>query len=189
MHASLLALVTLAALAGCAKTPSQKTQADLATYREEQRAPLLLERGRTFATLGDPTRAEEYLVAALDAGAPPSDVMPLLLDVCVRGGRYRSAIQYAENHLRKWPRDVGTRLVLGTLYAAVGEHRSARLTLERVVSERPDEAQAHYTLGVLARDDDDDLQAADRHFREYLRIAPTGQHAEEARASLLTQVP
>ena len=34
-----------------------------------------------------------------------------------------------------------------------------------------------------------DAISFDRHFREYLRIEPNGDHAEEARASLLKKVP
>jgi hypothetical protein len=30
---------------------------------------------------------------------------------------------------------------------------------------------------------------ADRHFREYLRLAPRGDHADEARSFLLREVP
>lgn len=156
--------------------------------RNEHSRDKLLERGNAFAAVGDLTRAEEYLVAALDQGAPPKDVLPSLLDVCVRGGRYRSAIQHAENHLRKHPQDQSTRLVLGTLYAAVGESQNARHALEQVIDARPNDAHAHYVLAILARDGDDPV-SADEHFREYLRLEPNGSHADEARASLLKRMP
>lgn len=178
----------LAALAGCAATPAEKTQAEIQAFQQEQTADKLLERGRAFAAIGDMTRAEEYLASAIDAGADPKVVMPLLLQVCVSTGRYRSAIQHAENHLRKHPGDARTRFVLGTLYAAVGETREAKEALSLVVEQRPDEAQAHYALAVLAREQNEPV-VADRHFREYLRLEPSGQHAEEARAALLERVP
>src|SRR5690242_11039423 len=89
---------------GCGPaTPAEKAQADMATFRREATTDNLLERGKAFAAIGDTTRAEEYLAAALDQGADPQKVMPLLLQVCVQTGRYRSAIQHAENHLRKHP--------------------------------------------------------------------------------------
>jgi tetratricopeptide (TPR) repeat protein len=175
-------------LAGCAHTPVEKAEADMATMQAETSKKNLVDRGRAFAAVGDLTRAEEYLAAAIDQGAHHKDVLPLLLDVCVRGGRYRSAIQHAENHLRRFPHDHGTRLVVGTLHAALGESREARSALELVVEARPDDAQAHYVLAVVARDDEDVI-GADRHFREYLRLQPTGTHAEEARASLLRRMP
>lgn len=183
-------VLALVAVAGCGPaTPAERAQADMQTMRSEQTADKLLDRGRAFAAVGDTTRAEEYLAAALDAGADPKLALPLLLQVCVQTGRYRSAILHAENHLRKRPHDARTRFVLGTLYAAVGDSKAAASTLERVVSERPDDSMAHYALAVLARDAGSDVVRADRHFREYLRIEPNGDHAEEARASLLKKVP
>lgn len=176
-------------LFACAHTQAEKAEADMATMRDEHSKERLVERGKAFAAVGDLTRAEDYLAAAIDQGASPKEILPLLMDVCVRGGRYRSAIQHAENHLRKYPHDSATRLVMGTLYAALGEGKEARTALEQVVVEHPDDAQAHYVLAVVARDSDNDVIAADRHFREYLRIQPNGAHAEEARAALLKRMP
>jgi tetratricopeptide (TPR) repeat protein len=188
-------LVFCACLLGLAETrcgpatPAERAQADMATLRTEATTDKLLDRGKAFAAMGDHTRAEEYLAAALDQGADPREVLPLLLNVCVQTGRYRSAIQHAENHLRKHPDDVRTRFVVGTLYAAIGETKDAKSNLETVVTARPDDAKAHYTLAILARDNENDVVGADRHFREYLRIEPNGAHAEEARASLLKRMP
>jgi predicted Zn-dependent protease len=177
------------ALVGCGRAAGERAREDMAILRAEHSSEKLVARGRGFASVGDLTRAEEYLTAALDQGADPRVVMPLLLDVCVRDGRYRSAIQHAEAHLQRQPNDLPTRLVLGTLYAALGEAKAARLALEQVVSDQPDEAQAHYVLAVVARDQEADVVAADRHFREYLRIQPEGSHADEARGSLLKRLP
>ena len=186
----ILTLVLSSSTAGCGPTtPAEKAQADMATFRKEATTENLVDRGRGFAAVGDTTRAEEYLAAALDQGASPNEVLPLLLQVCIQTGRYRSAIQHAENHLRKNPEDVRTRFVLGTLYAALGETQDAKSTLEKVIAVRPDESKAHYALAVLARDNESDVVSADRHFREYLRIEPEGSHAEEARASLLKRMP
>jgi tetratricopeptide (TPR) repeat protein len=161
----------------------------MATFRQEATTDKLVARGRAFAAVGDTTRAEEYLSAALEQGADPKEVLPPLLQVCVQTGRYRSAIQHAENHLRRHPEDIRTRFVLGTLYAALGETKEAKAALATVVESRPNEAKAHYALAVLARDNENDVVGADLHFREYLRIEPNGTHAEEARASLLKRMP
>jgi tetratricopeptide (TPR) repeat protein len=179
----------LALLASCSHTPAEKAEQDLQSLRNEHSKDNLTDRGKAFAAIGDLTRAEEYLAAAIDQGANPREILPLLLDVCVRGGRYRSAIQHAENHLRRNPHDHATRLVVGTLYAALAEVKEAKTALEQVVEARPNDAQAHYVLAVLARDQESDVVMADRHFREYLRIEPNGSHAEEARASLLKRMP
>jgi len=183
-------VVVLAMMVGCGPaTPAEKAEADMATLNREASKSNLIERGRAFAAVGDHTRAEEYLAAALERGANPREVMPMLLQVCVQTGRYRSAIQHAENHLRRHPDDTITRFVVGTLYAAVGETKEAKAALNTVIEERPNEAKAHYALAVLARDTDNDAVSADLHFREYLRIEPNGSHAEEARASLLKRMP
>jgi Tfp pilus assembly protein PilF len=181
-----------AALAACGpRTPAETTKADLETMRRETEADKLVERGKAFAAVGDTTRAEEYLVAALDQGADPRVVLPVLMQVCVSTGRYRVAIQYAESHLRNHPDDVRTRFVVGTLYAAVGDVKTARENLVTVCEQRPNDSKAHYALAVLARDDaeNQDLVLADKHFREYLRLDPNGAHAEEAKSSLLKRMP
>lgn len=181
-----------ALVGGCASREA-KAEADFRAVQNESNAKNLFERGRAFAFVGDFTRAEEYLAASLDAGADPREVMPLLMDVCVRGGRYRSAIQHGENHLRRRPGDARTRLMVGALYAAIDEADRATEHLEQVVSKPmpPPEilhGEAHYYLGVVARGRHDWV-GADRHFREYLRIEPNGKHVEEARGSLLKSMP
>lgn len=188
--ALLIALVSGAlAIAGCAPpTPAESAQKDMQIMNRETTHDRLVERGRAFAAVGDYTRAEEYLAAALDQGADARKVLPQLLEICVQTGKFRSAIQHGENHLRKHPDDVRTRFVVATLYAALNENKAAKKQLQTVVEVRPNEARAHYVLGVLAREDEDAV-GADRHFREYLRIEPNGDHAEEARASLLKKVP
>jgi tetratricopeptide (TPR) repeat protein len=188
----------------CTPTPAQKVEADFASVRKESDAKTLVERGKGFAAVGDHTRAEEYLASGIEAGADPRDVLPLLIDVCVKTGRYRSAIQHGENHLRKHPHDVQTRLIVGALYAAINESKQAREQLEHVVKSGAEagtavdagtsappahvQAQAHYFLAVVARDSDSDVVEADRQFREYLRIEPNGEHADEAKASLLKRI-
>ena len=180
---------SLGAVACAPPTAGDKVKADLETMRSETTADKLLDRGKAFATIGDSTRAEEYLAAAIEQGADPKEALPLLMNVCITAGRYRAAAQYAEGHLRRHPDDVRTRFVLATLYVALGENQPARTNLERVVEQRPNDANAQYALAVLARDADNDLVDADKHFREYLRLDPNGAHAEEAKSSLLKRVP
>jgi len=166
------------------------------SVQRESTPKTLVERGKAFAAVGDYTRAEEYLSSGLDQGADARDVLPALMDVCVKTGRYRAAIQHGEDHLRKYPNDVQTHVMVGALYAAINDSRQARQQLEPIVKDEggpPDvrptvRAQAHYLLAVVARDTDSDVVATDRHFREYLRLEPNGSHVEEARAALLTRV-
>jgi tetratricopeptide (TPR) repeat protein len=185
--AVLVAMTSLGASA-CAPTPADHIKADMAVMKREGKADKLIDRGKAFASVGDTTRAEQYFAAAIASGADEHVVVPLLLMVCARDGRYRVAIQYAEAHLRAHPGDVHVRFVLGTLYAAVGEADQARATLRGVVEAMPDDADAHFALAVLFRDRDHDYTSADQQFREYLRLQPRGSHAEEAQASLLKSV-
>ncbi len=184
------ALVTLpVAGVGCIQTPAAKVKADMAVMKREGTGDKLVDRGKAFASVGDTTRAEQYFAAAMASGADERIVVPLILNVCAQDGRYRVAIQYAEAYLKSHPGDLRVRFVLGTLYSAVNEADPARAALSTVVDARPEDAEAHFALGVLLRDSDHDLAGADKQFREYIRLNPRGSHAEEAQASLLKSVP
>jgi tetratricopeptide (TPR) repeat protein len=176
------------AVLGCASTPGERMMADVKSFQADQKPELLFERGKAFAAVGDMTRAEEYLAAAMDAGYDPRKVMPLLLDACTRDNRYRVAIQYAQNYLRRYPGDMNTWFVVGTLHAAMGEAAPAEEALLRVQKVRPEDPNVQFALGVLYRDLRADPVRADAHFRAYLRLAPNGEHVGEARANLLKQV-
>src|SRR5262249_6382505 len=158
--------------------------ANVNEMRREQTHDKLLERGKAFASVGDWTRAEQYLSAAIDAGADARTVTPLLLRVCIADRRYRVAISYAEEYLRKHPDDLQMRNVIGPLYSAVGDTPHARSELERVLSSEPNNAEAHFALASALREANEDPAAMDYHFREYLRLDPRGAHAEEAKGAL-----
>jgi len=147
----------------------------------------LLEEGRAFAAIGDTTRAEQYFAAAIANGADEASVIPMIVKVCVRDGRYELAIDYASRYSQKHPNDVRVRYLLGTLYGAIGDSAKARSELEFVVTAKPDDPEPHWALAKILHDEGKDLLLADGQFREYLRLAPTGAHADEARASLLSE--
>jgi tetratricopeptide (TPR) repeat protein len=146
----------------------------------------LVEQGRGFASVGDTSRAEQYFAAALQRGADEAVVVPLIVKVCVTDGRYELAIDYASRYSQKHPSDVRVRYLLGTLYAAIGERAKARLELEYVVTAKPNDPEPHWALAKVLHDEGKDPVLADGQFREYLRLAPTGAHADEARASITT---
>ncbi len=167
---------------------AETIKADVATYNREHTADKLVDRGKGFAAVGDYLRAEEYLADAMNQGADQKKIMPLLLEVCIREGRYRLAAQYAKDYLVAHPNDVRVRLVLASLYSATADFKLAKAEFERVLDARPNDPQAHYALAVLLRDAEQDVVGADQHFREYLRLDPKGQHVEEARSSVLHRV-
>lgn len=184
----LAALLATSAVACAPKPKESKISRDVKIVKEENEPSKLFERGKAFHAIGDLTRAEQYYAAAMQSGYPEAKVLPLLLRVCIEGNHYQVAIDYAEPVLKKTPADHKLRLLVASLYTAVGQHSKARAHYERVLVDHPDEATAHYALGVLLRDEFHDRVGADLHFREYLRVAPDGAHVEEAKGSLLKEV-
>src|SRR5688500_425640 len=89
--------------AGCAHTRASDLAAHAASVSRALAPQLLVDKARAFAAAGDYARAEQYLTLAQEQGAPEAEVLPLLLDVCVRDQRYRVAAQYVEEHLRHHP--------------------------------------------------------------------------------------
>jgi tetratricopeptide (TPR) repeat protein len=185
----IMQLLALLGCVACASSPEQRLRTDVHTFQAEQTHQKLTARGRAFAAMGDTTRAREYYDAALEAGGDDRVLTPLLLSVCVRDGRYRLAIEYAERHVRRHPHDARMRFVLGTLRAGVGESAAAESDLSKALAANPDNSDAHYAMAVLLRDQRGDLIGADEHFRAYLALAPEGEHSEEAKSSLLQAVP
>lgn len=139
--------------------------------------------------MGDTLRAQQYLNAALRAGANEAVVVPKLLRLYIADGQYRVAVEQCEHYLRRHPDDREIRLLLSTLYTAVGENERAVEQYESVLTDAPDDAYAHYALASLLHDQGGASLRADAHFRAYLRIAPRGEHAVEARGLLLKGVP
>lgn len=176
-------------LGACTRPPSERVQTVEKIVRKERAPDKLIERGKAFAMIGDYTRASQYFSAALDEGADEKTVLPLLMHTYVVSQRYLVAIRVGERYVRSHPFDYRLRYLVGTLYAAVGDFQKAREQFEQVLTIDPKHAQAHYALAVLLRDDENDFIGADYHFRQYLKLAPEGPHAEEARASLLKRVP
>ena len=182
MRFALFALGLAAACGGA--SANENPQAKLAIMKQSEQPAKLVEQGRAFAAIGDTTRAEQYFSAAIQRGADEAVVVPLIVKVCVTDGRYELAIEYASRYTQKHPADARVRYLLGTLYAAIGERAKARSELEYVVSAKPNDPEPHWALAKVLHDEGKDPTLADGQFREYLRLAPTGAHAEEARASI-----
>lgn len=183
-----LAILLVLATSACAANPGDRVARDVSIVRTERSADKLVARGMAFASVGDLTRAEQYLAAALDAGADANQVLPKLLRVCVNAGHHRAGISYAMPVLEAHPEDVHLRFLVAELRAATGDTSGAEEDLEKVVAEKPDDPTFHYAFARLLKNPVGDPVGADREFRAYLRVAPDGVHASEARASLLHAV-
>jgi Flp pilus assembly protein TadD len=172
---------------GCGGASANEDRAhNLAIMKKEERPEKLLAEARAYAAVGDTTRAEQYLADAMAHGADESVVIPQLIKVCVRDGRYELAIEYAQRYTTRHPSDVRVRFLLGTLYAAIGDGEHAQHELEYVVSVKPNDPDPHWALAKVLQEVKKDPVMAGDQFREYLRLAPTGAHAEEARATINT---
>ncbi len=185
--AVILALAVVASSAGCT---SQQQAAAPATGKKSDAHPdrdpeSLVASGRAYADAGDLVRAEQYFVAALDHGADYNTVLPLLLRVCLSSNHYRYAIDHVEVALARDPTNSRLRFVSGSLHLLVGAHGTARERLEQAARELAEDPEVQFQVAAFFRDDLADKVNADRYFRQYLRIAPQGAHAPEARASLM----
>ena len=181
---TLVCLLPVLALA-CAAPPPAKTASGLP---EDKDPRTLFERGKRFAMAGDTVRAEQYLGAALAAGADEKAVLPVFLHVCVAAHHYRLGVEYADASLARHPDDSRLRFLTGALHVSVGEPGRAREYLEQAAHELKDDADVQFAVAVYFRDDLADKIAADPYFREYLRLSPKGAHAEEARVSVMVRV-
>lgn len=180
------ALAACLGAAGCLHAPGSAPAPRAAVDSSPE---ALIERAASFSAAGDHLRAEQYLSAALAQGADERRVLPLLLEQCIADQRYRDALQHVEAYVRRHPADPAARFLLASLLLALGHTEQALQALEAVLAAAPRHAEAHYALAVLLRDSVGDAEAADRHFREYLRLRPRGPHVEEARGSLLASLP
>ncbi|MEZ4406762.1 MAG: hypothetical protein R3A52_09825 [Polyangiales bacterium] len=148
----------------------------------------LYDQGVALARRNDLVRAEQYLAESMTRGMPQRQVLPMLLRVCVAASRFRAAVGYARPYLDAHPNEWALRYLIATIEAGLGEHQAARRDLESVLEQREAHAPAHFSLATLLRENFNDPVSADRHYRRYLEVEPQGEHAEEARSSLLREV-
>jgi Tfp pilus assembly protein PilF len=168
--------------------PTQATKASEAPRSQLRDSNLLLERGRAYVELGDSTRAEQYLIAALGAGAEPEAVVPYLLKACIAAGHLRLAAEHAEAQLARAPGDSKLRFLTGAIQASLGNKATAREHLAHAAEQLPKDPEVQFAVAAFFRDDLGDKVGADPYFRDYLKLMPKGKYAAEARASLMERV-
>jgi tetratricopeptide (TPR) repeat protein len=181
-------VISLLLFSACVRSGESGPEAQSGADAGERAAAPLISHARALARMGDYVRAEQYVETARQRGAGDDETVPLLLEVCIRDQRYRSALEHGTSYLKRRPSADAVRLLIATLYAVLGEAEAARRELQILLDRKPDTPQAHYRLALLLRDDLGDPRSADLHFREYLRLAPSGAHAEEVERALLTRL-
>ena len=163
-------------LTGCeASTPALRSASS-----DTSDATELFRYGEEAAKRGDTVRAEQYLSMALDRGFDEKKLLPVMLRVCLSSNRLRAALNYAEPYLREHPNDQNLRYLVATIYLSLGQIEQARLGLNHLLRVNPKNGNAHYLLGVL---ESDGISSA-RHFRQYLKFEPVGEHAAEVESRL-----
>lgn len=167
-------------LLGCGAGASPQTAVSRDSARRN--AVELFQRGEQAAKQGDTVRAEQYLSMALDRGFDKKRVLPIMLRVCLSGSRLRAALNHAEPYLLENPHDRRLRYLVATIHLGLGQLDDARTDLNQLLRADPNNANAHYLLGVLesgAR-----VQQAPKYFRKYLELAPQGERSVEVRSRL-----
>ena len=147
---------------------------------QDTRAAELFAEGKQLARSGDTLRAEQYFVAAVERGYSAKEVLPFLIDVCVKSNRLDSALSHAIPVLRRDPSNWRLRYLVATLHSALGSEQLAQIEFLRVLGEAPNAPAPHFALGRLLWDRKPN--AAKPLLERYLELAPHGNHASEARA-------
>jgi len=178
-----LVACSLASIAGCFHATLQKApdlQDELTTLTAEDFFVL----GVSHARAGDLLRAEQYLSVARQRNHDEAAVVYWLVRVCVAASRYQSAVGHAADYLRDHPANWSLRLVVASLYEALGDVSRAQEELERIVDAEPERPLPHYRLAMLYRSTDADVGRWSNHLEEYIRLSPNGPHAPEVRSAL-----
>jgi tetratricopeptide (TPR) repeat protein len=144
-------------------------------------AQALFERGMQFEREGDSVRAEQYLAGALREGYDWEQALPPLLRVCLTGSRLRAGLNYAAPYLKAHPDAVWLRYLISTVYLGLGQPVKAREHLLAIEGEAPYQARTQYLLGQTEWEGFGNEAAAAAHYREYLRIEPSGTNSREVR--------
>ena len=182
---STLAVMTALLAVGCGATRNAPTKDAASPLKDPA---VLVQAGEVFAANGDFTRAQQYFAAAITAGGKSSVILPHLLKACISAGDLRLAAEYAENELSRRPDDAHLRFLTGALQAQIGNRPGARQHLSQAAKELDKDANVQFSVATFFRDDMQDRIEADPYFRDYLKLAPKGEHAAEARGSLMERV-
>jgi hypothetical protein len=180
---------TASVTVGCGGASSQGTVSVIHDPLEDTSAQQLYDAGIEMADAGDFIRAEQYLTAARDHGYPEDQLIQPLIGACVRSSRMSAALSYAEPYLEHHPEDWRLRQLVATIQMGLESNEAARLSLEHVVRDVPEEPVPHYMLAVLARDALRDDVIMREQFSRYLELDPEGTHAAEARDALGVGLP
>jgi Flp pilus assembly protein TadD len=167
------------------KSPEQASahfQNALSIYPEFFEAELLL--GTALMDLRDWQKAETALMSALKIKTDNPSALLALGEVYWRERRYPEAERNLLDGLKLDQKNWHGHFTLARLYWDQGDALKAGPSIGHTLQLKPDFAEAHLLAGnVLLRLDQH--QRARIEYEEYLRLAPKGEYATEARELLL----
>ncbi len=148
-------------------------------YPEFFEAQLLL--ATAFMDLREWPKAEAALLRALELKSDNPTALLALGEVYWREKRYDEAEKTLLEGLKLEDKNWHGHFTLGRLYWEKGEVIKAGPAIGRTLQLKPDFAEAHLLAGnILLRLNQP--QRAQAEYEEYLRLAPKGEYATEARA-------
>lgn len=131
-----------------------------------------LEKGRLLDASGQSVRAEQYFLAAEQAGADEEEVFSLLVDTCIESGRLGSALGYVEARLRRNPDSPLLRQLSASLHLALGHEFEAERDIRALEGLPELSASAHLFLANYYDRTTGEADSARRHFEAYVRGVP-----------------
>lgn len=148
-------------------------------YPEFFEAQLLL--ATAFMDLREWPKAEATLLRALELKSDDPAAMLALGEVYWREKRYDEAEKTLLEGLKLEDKNWHGHFTLGRLYWDKGDIMKAGPSIGRTLQLKPDFAEAHLLAGnILLRLNQPERAQAE--YEEYLRLAPKGEYATEARA-------
>ena len=138
------------------------------------------ELARLLAERGEPAKAEESLLAALEAVPTYVEAMLALANVRRRFGRVEAALPPLVELLRRDPYNIDALLSLSEVLLELDRHDDAAISIDRVLRFDPRHVLALFLKGQLL---------ADRHryrdaiatWQRVVELEPEGDHARRAR--------
>jgi tetratricopeptide (TPR) repeat protein len=98
-------------------------------------------------------------------------------------GQFGKAIEVLQEGLKKFPKLVSVRVLLGEIYMTSGDFESAKVELEQVIKAMPDNFAAHRKLVLIYRDIGD-KHAAAKACEAILNANPKDREMAELREQL-----
>jgi tetratricopeptide (TPR) repeat protein len=157
----------------------------IAAYRnaldlDQDFAVVHYELARLLAERGEAAKAEESLLAALEAVPTYVEAMLALANVRRRFGRVDEALQPLVELLRRDPYNIDALLSLSEALLELDRHKDAAISIDRVLRFDPRHVVALFLKGQLL---------ADRHryrdaiatWQRVVELNPDGEHARQAR--------